>query len=296
MTRLISLPVLLWTKYGFIMKVFSNNSNSAIAKNDGNGETENCKPAGESKHKWNAVWKSDILRRKNSLFAILSEIAPWLVPYPSPFNYFLKSWIEEHLYISNMRILEIGGAGGLGVVLGRNSKEYVLIDYSEEAIQRARRVLRNVPCSSCILKDMFTYKPSELFDLVISLGLIEHFFGNEKKRCLDAHIRLSRRYVCIGAPADNPINWWNHFKYERTKEYPSQRPISEGELFSLCLSADLMPLAMTRLDSGYGRRKGMIRALLRRLLAARWPFRGWGKDRIDGGLVVMLAEKKQPSN
>lgn len=295
MTRLISLPVLLWTKYGFIMKVFSNNSNSSIAKNDGYGKTENCNPAGESKHKWNVVWKNDLRGRKNSLLANLLEIAPWLVPYPSPFNYFLKSWLKEHLDISNMRILEIGGAGSLGLVLGRNSKEYVLIDYSEEAIERARRVMRNVPCSSCILEDMFNYNPSELFDLVVSLGLIEHFFGNEKEKCLDAHIRLSRRYVCIGGPADSPINWWNHFKYERTKVYPSQRPISEKELFNLCLKARLTPLAMTRLDSGYGKRKGMIRALLRRLLAARWPFRSWGKHRIDGGIVVMLAEKKQIS-
>lgn len=283
------IPAVTHLDKGSVMEREKNKADNLVASN--NIETEKYSRMGKAKNGWNAFWKNDVRGRKRSLFARLSLAAPWLIPYSSPFNYLLKSWLEEHITISNMRILEIGGTGSLGLVLGKAAKEYVLIDYSEEAIERAKHVMRRVPNASCKLVDMFDYQPPELSELVVSMGLIEHFNKDEKEKCIQAHMRLSHRYVCIGAPSDSPINWWNHFRFERTKEYPSQRPVSERELFDLCMEANLFPLAMTRLDSGYGYKKGMLRAFFRRFIAARWPFKGWGKNRIDGGIVVVLAER-----
>ncbi len=117
-----------------------------------------------------------------------------------------------------MSIMEIGGAGGLGLLLSPTCKTYTLLDYSQTAISAARRALRSCSNVTCIVSDMFDYEPADPCDLVVSIGLIEHFFGEDKQRCLSAHARLSRRYVCVGAPVDTPANWWRHFRFFATKE------------------------------------------------------------------------------
>jgi hypothetical protein len=96
----------------------------------------------------------------------------------------------------------------------------------------------------------------------------------------------------VGAPSDTPPNWWRHFHFEATREYPEQRPVSERELWDLCLASGLKPVAVTRIDPWYGRvRRAAIAGTLYRCFAAWWPSKEWALDRFDGGLVVVLAEK-----
>lgn len=250
------------------------------------------------KQTWDKVW-SDKRGPDNvsALWRILRRFRSALVPYSSPFNYFLRAWLADWVAFRELRVLEIGGGGGLGLVLGRACRSYSLLDYSEEAVKRARKVLANQARVTCILGDMYEYVPTELPDLVISLGLIEHFFGQEWERCLRSHIRLTGRYVCVGAPADIPINWWRHFRFEATKEYPEQRPVSERELFEICIRCGLKPVAMTRIDPKYGRMpKKRIGDAFYRCLAAWWPRKKWAMNRPEGGLVIMLAEKPTDSS
>ncbi len=241
---------------------------------------------------WDAVWSDTPRGDGLALTWYERKLADALLPYPYPFNYFLRAWLLRWLPLSEIRVLEIGGAGGLGMLLAPFSKSYTLLDYSEAAIQKARGVLARTPGATCVLGDMFEHEPTEPPDLVISMGLIEHFFGAEKEKVLRAHMRMSRRYVCVGAPADSPVNWWACFRYETTQEYPPQRPVAERELFDLCLGCGLTPVAMTRLDPWYERKNKSKLALgLYKCFAVWWPSKKWALDRDDGGLVIMLAEK-----
>jgi len=250
---------------------------------------EPCKAERVRKELWDKVWKEESYHHsfiKRSLQKVYRQV----ILKASPFNFLIRSWLSEKVDLSKSRVLEIGGAGGLGTVLSPSVKSYTLLDFSEVAITRAGRVLHKIPNANYIVGDLFKYVPEEKFDMVISVGLIEHFFGARKEECLRAHIRMSNKYVCIGGPSDIPLNWWRHFRFYATKEFPDQRPVSEKELFDLCLQCNLKPVSMTRIDPTYGRTYRRLSTALHHWYAAYWPSKAWGIDRLDGGLVVMLAE------
>jgi hypothetical protein len=42
--------------------------------------------------------------------------------------------------------------------------------------------------ATCVHGDLFDYEPAEAAGLVTSVGLIEHYFGSERRRCMRAHV------------------------------------------------------------------------------------------------------------
>jgi len=214
-----------------------------------------------------------------------------MFPSCQSFQYLLAHWMEREMDLPGSSVLEIGGAGRLGMLLSPKVSHYSLLDYSEEAIERARQVIGGKANISLIHDDMFQFQPDRKPEIVLSIGLIEHFFGAERVEVVSAHARMSSKYVCIGAPADTPQNWWRHFSYEKTKLYPSQRPICEEELWDMCIESGLSPVKMTRLDPSYGTNPGRFRRRLAECKAAWWPWKGGQVDVPDGGVIVMLAEK-----
>lgn len=243
----------------------------------------------KDREQWEDVWKSG--QPQSPVRRIASSIYRAIQPAASPFNYFLADWLARWLVLRDLIVLDVGGAGGLGAVLHHRVKKYILLDYSNEAIKRARALLAKYQNAECVLGDLFEYAPAQKPDLVISVGLIEHFFGDSQGHCVDAHRRLSGRYVCLCAPSSIPLNWWRHYRFEATKEYPSQRPVREKDLFDVMLSANLIPIAMTRLDPWYGRMPtSRFAKLVKSSWAAYWPNKRWALDRMDGGLIVALGE------
>lgn len=236
----------------------------------------------DARSQWDKVWRkgpSSGLRRA-------------LLPAGSPTNYFLRSWLGRNLDLRGKTVLEVGGTGSLGVLLAGRCREYSLLDYSEEAAAQAERALRGITNARVVHADLFSYEPAEAFDLVLSVGLIEHFFGTERDACFRQHVRLSRGWVCVGAPSDIPTNWWRHFRFAGTGAYPDQRPVSERDLFDLAVESGLHPLAMTRLDPHYGRIRNRAVRLAWSWAAAVLPLGGYGVDRPDGGVVAMLARRQ----
>jgi len=99
--------------------------------------------------------------------------------------------LKEFLGKGDKRILEIGCAGGKQLVYF--SKEFGYepygIDYSEEGCRIARENLRSQDiCGQIICEDIFDTSLEEEFDIVYSMGLIEHFLNT--KRIIDKHIAL----------------------------------------------------------------------------------------------------------
>jgi ubiquinone/menaquinone biosynthesis C-methylase UbiE len=238
---------------------------------------------------WNRLWNAEPIRARSA--SIIKALARKVFAHHPPYKYFLVHWLNRFLSLRNQSVLEVGGTGRLAQMLHREISDYTLLDYSDSAVASAKQRLRNIPNASCVLEDMFHWQPERHFDIVLSAGLIEHFVPAEQAAVVAAHARLSRRYVCIGAPSDTPHNWWRHYRLERTGEVPWQRPVSEKTLSELCAQSGLMPVAMTRLDPFYARQGGRLRYLSHAMRAAHMPNRDWGIDRVDGGLVFVLAEK-----
>ena len=98
---------------------------------------------------------------------------------------------KKFLGKGDRRILEIGCGGGKQLVYFNKEFGYKPygIDYSEEGCRMARENLRaqNI-CGQIICEDIFNTSLKEGFDIVYSMGLIEHFSNPEK--IIDKHIEL----------------------------------------------------------------------------------------------------------
>ncbi|MFP4106433.1 MAG: class I SAM-dependent methyltransferase [Phycisphaerae bacterium] len=264
---------------------------TAQREEDGSLQESVQAKSSDSKEKWDEVWRRQSGRRSGGARGLLRKCIGKFLPNSQAFQYLLAYWMEREMNLPASSVLEIGGAGHLGLLLLPKVSHYGLLDYSEEAIERARRVIGKKANISLIHGDMFTFEPETEPDIVLSIGLIEHFFGAERREVVQAHSRMTSKYVCIGAPADTPQNWWRHFGYEKTKLYPSQRPICEEELWDMCVDSGLSPVCMTRLDPSYGTNPGRFRRRFAECKAAWWPSKRSQVDVPDGGVIVMLAEK-----
>jgi hypothetical protein len=100
-------------------------------------------PAYDSHRKiWDSVWARVGARQSRSaLRRDLPRLYEAVVPSSTPFNHFLRAWLSRWVRLSELDVLKIGGAGGLGLLLSPVSKSCTLLDFSEPAIERARAVL-----------------------------------------------------------------------------------------------------------------------------------------------------------
>lgn len=99
--------------------------------------------------------------------------------------------LKKFLTKGDRRILEIGCAGGKQLVYFNKEFGYEPygIDYSEEGCKVARENLRSQNiCGQVICEDVLNTSLNKEFDIVYSMGLIEHFFNPEK--IIDKHIEL----------------------------------------------------------------------------------------------------------
>lgn len=91
-------------------------------------------------------------------------------------------------------VLEIGGGGGrfLAKFLAAGYKVTAL-DVSQSGLDKAAAMAQRMGTPlSCVLSDVFDL-PGEVegrFDLVYSMGLCEHFVGDQRQQIFDQHLKL----------------------------------------------------------------------------------------------------------
>jgi SAM-dependent methyltransferase len=123
---------------------------------------------------------------------------------------FIFQRIARHVAFENLNVLELGaGEGNLSYhALRAGAREVTLVDFSDEAFERARRLLRNWPPQkvSFVNANLLDVDLARPFDLVWSSGVVEHFAGDDLARCMERHAAHSRRYVAICIPSDTPFN------------------------------------------------------------------------------------------
>ena len=131
-------------------------------------------------------------------------------------------------------ILELGcgSASTLAQVQRRTGASCHGVDRCEPVIDAARRAY---PGLHLDVGDLFSLDyPEKSFDLVFSIGLLEHFDHEDQLRLLDIHARLARRAIALMTPADsllmNSILWVNKDLRGRTGTWADEEVFSRQSL------------------------------------------------------------------
>lgn len=149
-----------------------------------------------TKESWNNYWDEN--RNKKTFLNSLISVARKY--------YFAKEFarfIAKNYNIKNKSICEIGVGSGLTLswLKKMGAENCVGVDYSEEALDYARSF-----DSDCefVLGNAFNLSniPDKKFDLVYSLGFLEHFEKSEQHLLIEEQKRIAKECVFIEVPYD----------------------------------------------------------------------------------------------
>ena len=117
--------------------------------------------------------------------------------------------------VSALKVAEVGsGSGTMALTFGLMGASVTLIDFNEKALERSRNIYEMYGCAARFLgKDCLEDPPAELintFDLVMSIGLMEHFSGNNRKRGMEYHRLLAKKggIVFLIVPNRRNLFYW----------------------------------------------------------------------------------------
>lgn len=149
----------------------------------------------------------------------------------NPFGWKLYCWlvapgllnIFRELEIKNM--LELGGGSGLvAKILAQKLKvELSLLDNNQGAHEAFLKFSRD---GEYLRKDFFSFKTKRKWDLVYSLGVLEHFSKKRKLELIKIHQKLASKYVFIAVPA----NSWLRFSYSLLRYRSLHKLYSQKQL------------------------------------------------------------------
>lgn len=154
--------------------------------------------------------------------------------------YFAKAFarfIAKHYDIKGKAICEIGVGTGLTLnyLKKMGAGQSVGIDYSQEAIKLAKS--QDYGCEF-ILGDAFnlTKVADKQFDLVYSLGFLEHYNKEEQKKLLEEQKRIARECVFIEVPYNIFYFRW---LFALNRKFGRTTTFSDEELFTKKTFKDL---------------------------------------------------------
>lgn len=169
---------------------------------------------------WNTIYKDrkpneyknkpNFLRRKIAM----SLRKVWKGNYSS--YLFWNVICNKYMPRAELKILEIGSAPGTKLIKFHQLFGYIPygVDYSEEGIRLNRQLFLNhyIPLDNLIYEDFLSHdfqaQYKEVFDIVVSRGVIEHF--RNPKVAIEGHINLLKRggYLLIIIPNIRGINYF----------------------------------------------------------------------------------------
>lgn len=146
--------------------------------------------------------------------------------------------------LTNPKILELGSGSGinsLAMAKILNAKGITLVDFNEKALKTSRKVFKNAGFDVRYLnEDVVKLNLKEKFDLVHSEGLVEHFYGRNRKLAFKKHSDMSKGFVIIFVPfrsAQYDIFRW--FWARLGKWIWDEKIFSKEELYELSKSLNL---------------------------------------------------------
>jgi len=106
-----------------------------------------------------------------------------------------------------LKVVEVGcGTGTVALTFGLLGASVTLIDFNEDVLKQTRKIYGSYGCPARFINaDCLENAPDDLrgaFDIVISVGLAEHFTGEARKLCFKYHAALLKEggFAFIGVP------------------------------------------------------------------------------------------------
>jgi len=145
---------------------------------------------------WDRYWDENNNKKTffNSLVAFAREYY---------FAKYFAKFISKNFDIKNKTVCEIGAGSGLTLSYLKKlgASKCTGIDYSKEAVEMAKS--SNKECEF-IYGDAFNLSgiPDKHFDLVYSLGFLEHYNKEDQKKLISEQKRVAKECVFIEVPYD----------------------------------------------------------------------------------------------
>src|SRR3989344_2295802 len=145
---------------------------------------------------WDKYWDENKNKKTffNSLVAFAREYY---------FAKYFTKFIAKNFDIKNKTVCEIGAGSGLTLSYLKKlgASKCTGIDYSKEAVEMAKS--SNKECEF-IYEDAFNLSgiPDKHFDLVYSLGFLEHYNKEDQKKLITEQKRAAKECVFIEVPYD----------------------------------------------------------------------------------------------
>lgn len=154
-----------------------------------------------------------------------------------------KIVLQEFGSFNNLKVIEIGaGAGTNGALMAKRGAKVTLLDYSVGAIKRAHEFFERCGLSAEFIKQDALSLPTNLlgkYDISMSFGLTEHFWGTRRKKINKAHFDVLRKGGMFFISVPNKYNIpYRIFKF--VAEYigrwrmGEEYPYSRKELRDIC--------------------------------------------------------------
>ncbi|MBA3047768.1 class I SAM-dependent methyltransferase [Patescibacteria group bacterium] len=199
-------------------------------------------PDTTNKKKWNQYWRENV--NKSVFFNTLVALARKY--------YFAKAFakfIAGHYDVKGKTICEIGVGSGLTLsyLKKMGAAQCVGIDYSPEAIKFSSEQIKDC---EFIIGDAFNLGRfgEKKFDLVYSLGFLEHYNKNEQKKLISEQKRLAKECVFIEVPYDIFYFRWlfalNKF-FGRTLTFSDEEMFTPKTFQNLGLKGKSIPMRRT---------------------------------------------------
>lgn len=199
-------------------------------------------PETNDKKYWDKYWREN--KNKSTFFNTLITLARKY--------YFAKAFAEfiaDHYNVKGKIICEIGVGSGLTLsyLKQMGAARCAGIDYSKEAIDWAKK--ENSDCQF-ILGDAFNLSniADKQFDLVYSLGFLEHYNKDDQRKLLSEQRRLARECVFIEVPYDIFYFRWlfalNKF-FGRTLTFSDEEMFTPKTFKELGLKGKSIPMLRT---------------------------------------------------
>lgn len=142
--------------------------------------------------------------------------------------------------VRGLRVLEIGaGAGTYAALLAEQGAEVTLLDYSPRALATAKVFFRNNKLRASFVEGDALKMPASItkksFDVSISVGLTEHFRGEERTLINKNHLEVLRdgglALICVPNAYNFPYRIFKLFsEWTGTWQFGEEYPYTRGEL------------------------------------------------------------------
>lgn len=195
---------------------------------------------------WDNLWERQLSTEKEDAVLLRERRSPrWA--------YVVQAVEEAFGSLAGLRTIELGcGRGDFSALMAERGATVTLLDYSDAALDRARRRFQRLGLQARYLRADFLNDVNDLagqFDVSMSLGVIEHFRGAVRTRSIRAHRHFLRDggMVVIGAPhaACPPYRLWKMLlEIPQWWPYGLEIPYSRPELARRARAAGLVSIAI----------------------------------------------------